>query len=76
MQAPLTEIEQKIVNFLRAVDAPNLPSQIAPFICETCDNTTAAILELERKGILYREPDISFLRATGEAASFGLRTSK
>jgi hypothetical protein len=68
-----SEIEQKIVDFLRNVDAPNLPSHIAPFIHETCERTKAAVLELERKGILCRERDTTFFFSTGEVDAFSLK---
>jgi hypothetical protein len=68
-----SEIEQKVVDFLRNVDAPNLPSHIAPFIYETREDTTAAVLELERKGILYRERDTTFFFSTGEVDAFSLK---
>jgi hypothetical protein len=68
----LSEIEEKIVGFLRDAGAPNLPSQIAANIHETRRETMAAVLVLEHKGMLYREPNCAFLSSTGETYAFGL----
>jgi hypothetical protein len=74
-QTTLSEIEQKIVGFLRDAGAPNLPSQIAASIHETRRETTAAVLLLEHKAILYRETNCAFLTSTGETYAFGLKKS-
>jgi hypothetical protein len=72
-QMTFSETERRIIDFLRKANEPNQPSLIAANISETKRETRAALLELERKGILYREPDFTLLIFTGEREAFGLK---
>jgi hypothetical protein len=58
------------------VNSPNVPSQIALNIRETRRETTTAVMQLERRGMLYRKPDLKFFTLTGETFAFGLKKSK
>jgi hypothetical protein len=67
------QIESKVIEFLRRVHAPNVPSQIAAQIHEDTEPTRIAVERLMKKGKLYTKTDTTFLRLTGEMTAFGLR---
>ena len=69
-EAPFEEIELKIIQYLRKVKAPNVPSLIATEIRETREDTLQAIERLVKKGILHSERDFTFFNNTGETKAF------